>query len=754
MSNPGGGGGTPIAFQSAGVPLPIRNIIDLEGSVRGIDDAANARTQIVGQSSPLLPYNVVQDFNVDNTGIVSDIQVANAVAAMIASRVVDEDAGAGFYRITRPLYFPGGRYNIQSAALMGLLADPRNTGTFGYRIFGEPEATRIVYSPPAVSALFTNQNQFLNPFVGGIHFVGGNANAIIAQSFSAGVAQGWTWEKTIVWGQWYECFQKGAFLVGAPVFTPGNPTITLNGHGLTVGQGVTLITGSDTLPPEFASGTRYFVSATGFGPNAFQLATLSGAVITPSTAGTGVHSLYTANGNDTWRFNDYLRVENVNINAANGAVIHEGATAGVIGQDQSIANVIENPNVFTTGGDFLRLDSGGAYEVQGGSIIMKNGSPNCKMFNMPPRSQFPFLGVASFLCHGTRFEIHDATAQVIECHWPFGEVTFDTVTTDGFQFAATQAVATFGRGADRGAVVNWKDCTLTGQHHYASKDNDALGGVAKANYKACQIYSWLDVQDFAVFDVDLATGGQYGGAWVVDFDKDCQCGGQYNVNATARGGPVVPNWTRRMGVDVIRHTRAIATAYGTLPFKADGTQSTVKSVFPRNAIARRVMFDSPNIPGASAVAGWSYTLKTASGITLATLAPGTPWAQGWSESFEIFQRLLDVVIGNPTISIATPGVVTLNAHGRSADDLVKFTTTGALPSPLLPNTPYYVLAAGLTANTFPLGTIPGGGAIPTTGAQSGVHSLIVPDQTLILTSNVINEGHKESVCLVEYLPGY
>ena len=84
----------------------------------------------------------------------------------------------------------------------------------------------------------------------------------------------------------------------------------------------------------------------------------------------------------------------------------------------------------------------------------------------------------------------------------------------------------------------------------------------------------------------------------------------------------------------------------------------------------------------------------------------------------------NVTLGTATITIATPGVVTLTAHGLVAGDSIQFTTTGALPTGLSPLTTYYVIAAGLTANTFQLSTTIGGSAINTTGSQSGTHTLV------------------------------
>jgi hypothetical protein len=76
-----------------------------------------------------------------------------------------------------------------------------------------------------------------------------------------------------------------------------------------------------------------------------------------------------------------------------------------------------------------------------------------------------------------------------------------------------------------------------------------------------------------------------------------------------------------------------------------------------------------------------------------------------------------------SISIANPCVVTLVDHKLTPGQKIRFTTTGALPTGLLPGTDYYVLTAGFTVDAFRVSTSIGGTAITTTGTQSGVQSL-------------------------------
>jgi hypothetical protein len=74
-----------------------------------------------------------------------------------------------------------------------------------------------------------------------------------------------------------------------------------------------------------------------------------------------------------------------------------------------------------------------------------------------------------------------------------------------------------------------------------------------------------------------------------------------------------------------------------------------------------------------------------------------------------------------TITIASPGVVTLNSHGLAADTRVVLKTTGALPTGLSANTTYFV--RNPTTNAFNLAASAGGTVINTSGSQSGTHTL-------------------------------
>lgn len=102
------------------------------------------------------------------------------------------------------------------------------------------------------------------------------------------------------------------------------------------------------------------------------------------------------------------------------------------------------------------------------------------------------------------------------------------------------------------------------------------------------------------------------------------------------------------------------------------------------------------------------------------LADGTAVSRS---TYAALFALLNPSLGTATMSIATPAVVSLTTHGLVLDDIIYFTTTGALPTGVTANTRYYVIAGGLTADAFEFSASKGGAAVNTSGSQSGVHTL-------------------------------
>lgn len=108
------------------------------------------------------------------------------------------------------------------------------------------------------------------------------------------------------------------------------------------------------------------------------------------------------------------------------------------------------------------------------------------------------------------------------------------------------------------------------------------------------------------------------------------------------------------------------------------------------------------------------------------ILPGFKELNGQSISrtdFDVAYELLCPTYTGVTISIATPGEITLNSHGFSTGWNVVFSTDGTLPTGITAGTVYWVIADSMTANTFRISATKGGSAIDTSGTQSGTHSM-------------------------------
>jgi hypothetical protein len=73
--------------------------------------------------------------------------------------------------------------------------------------------------------------------------------------------------------------------------------------------------------------------------------------------------------------------------------------------------------------------------------------------------------------------------------------------------------------------------------------------------------------------------------------------------------------------------------------------------------------------------------------------------------------------------LGSANTLVLTTHGFVLDSFVHFSTTGALPTGLAIDTPYYVISGGLTTNNFQVSLTSGGTAVAITGAGTGTHSV-------------------------------
>jgi len=175
-----------------------------------------------------------------------------------------------------------------------------------------------------------------------------------------------------------------------------------------------------------------------------------------------------------------------------------------------------------------------------------------------------------------------------------------------------------------------------------------------------------------------------------------------------------------------------------------GTTETISSSFSAHWVIgplSSVLCTGTTIDLPAAVAMSSFVQMTGgscvlAGNTYTGLGAGTG-ATGIKALVSLNGVLVSGATTAVTMTIATPAVATLTSHYLVADSEVIFTTTGALPTGVTAGTSYYVIATGLTANSFQFSASVGGAAVNTSGTQSGTHyvsSVRLPGSTAPLTA--------------------
>lgn len=153
--------------------------------------------------------------------------------------------------------------------------------------------------------------------------------------------------------------------------------------------------------------------------------------------------------------------------------------------------------------------------------------------------------------------------------------------------------------------------------------------------------------------------------------------------------------------------------------------------FTKDGVAIKGRYD-PLVGGSLQVDGQQVGGLPVGGIAMTAqrlVAPsGYLFCDGAAVDRDDYENLFEAIvplIGTFTVTIASPGVATLTAHGLQTGDRIYLTTTGALPTGLSQNTIYYAIR--VTADTIRFASsfanANAGTAINTSGTQSGTHSM-------------------------------
>ena len=134
----------------------------------------------------------------------------------------------------------------------------------------------------------------------------------------------------------------------------------------------------------------------------------------------------------------------------------------------------------------------------------------------------------------------------------------------------------------------------------------------------------------------------------------------------------------------------------------------------------------PNTPCSFIVSGEVYRINYIRGYTF-----GTGAATATTGGFSTAQFILDELTpytpaaGSIACTFSTPNITVASGHGLQPGAIVKFSSTGTLPTGITANQEYYVLLSGFTVTQFRISALAGNNtAVTFVGAGAGTHSFI------------------------------
>ena len=134
----------------------------------------------------------------------------------------------------------------------------------------------------------------------------------------------------------------------------------------------------------------------------------------------------------------------------------------------------------------------------------------------------------------------------------------------------------------------------------------------------------------------------------------------------------------------------------------------------------------PNTPCSFIVSGEIYRINYIRSYTFGTGA-ATASTGGFSTAQFILDELTPYTptVGSIACTFSTPTITTASAHGLQPGAIVKFSSTGTLPTGITANQEYNVLLAGFTLTQFRVSEVAGSTtAVTFVGAGAGTHSFI------------------------------
>lgn len=234
-------------------------------------------------------------------------------------------------------------------------------------------------------------------------------------------------------------------------------------------------------------------------------------------------------------------------------------------------------------------------------------------------------GVCSFVCHATRFELHNTNAKIIYSEWPQGNILFSGCDTESqTSFVTGLNAATFVFVNVPGPVIKWMNCSLMGTHTYTAGGSNCFAYIPRISYDNCYITSYARPEQFLLTTYSVNSGGQP----VVNF-KNCRGSSGASTYETFDSDQ---NWA--VAARGLTSRKVVRVGGASTSGPVSGSTESVQ--LPLNSVITKVWLNNP--AGSSTNYGpYNFVIRTneASPTVLGT-ATGNPLANGYAVTADLF----------------------------------------------------------------------------------------------------------------------
>ena len=213
-----------------------------------------------------------------------------------------------------------------------------------------------------------------------------------------------------------------------------------------------------------------------------------------------------------WRYGFRLKGTNNNSEfSLNRCNIFGDWTAFLFSEDndQFLNYWFDKCKVWSFEGVFAKMTKGGHVKIDGcdfSDIDFQND--DSVLFSLEGNSHS--LGICSFSCKDSRFELKSAKSRVLYCEWPQGSVVFencDESSQSNNPYAPLLIAHEYVMGNTGGPVVSYNNCQLMGLHKYTIT-NSATAYKKSVRYSGCESMNYADI--YEMFGCDLVSGSNIG----------------------------------------------------------------------------------------------------------------------------------------------------------------------------------------------------------------------------------------------------